>query len=163
MSISTPARAHRVDWSALERVEILGPVLEFLTPAGAPDDTPCIIRGAIPPGGIVPLHSHADPETFLVLSGELEGLSMSGEDFEWVPIRVGDLFHVPGDARHAWRNTGTEPAVTLAITTQRLGRFFREAGPEAELERFLAVAERYGYWNATPAENAAVGLGASYG
>jgi hypothetical protein len=31
--------------------------------------------------------------------------------------------------------------------------------PSAEaIERFLATAERYGYWNATPEENAEVGL-----
>ena len=30
--------------------------------------------------------------------------------------------------------------------------------PPVPDERFLATAERYGYWNATPEENAEVGL-----
>lgn len=57
------------------------------------------------------------------------------------------------------------------VSTARIGRFFQELGvpvgergttawpPSDEaIARFLAVAERYGYWNATPEENAAVGL-----
>jgi hypothetical protein len=77
------------------------------------------VRGTIPPGVLVPLHSHTDPETFLPISGELEGLVVSPEGFAWVAI-----------------------------------------GPPTDeaIARFLVTAERYGYWNATPEENAAVGL-----
>jgi hypothetical protein len=32
------------------------------------------------------------------------------------------------------------------------------ANPDEELRRFHETAERYGYWNATPEENAAVGI-----
>jgi hypothetical protein len=52
-----------------------------------------------------------------------------------------------------------------------MGRFFMEVGvpaeegsangwppSEADAQRFLEVAERFGYWNATPGENAEVGL-----
>jgi hypothetical protein len=45
----------------------------------------------------------------------------------------------------------------LVVSTAKLGRFFREVAGEP-LPRFLAIAARYGYWNATPEENAAVGL-----
>jgi hypothetical protein len=68
---------------------------------------------------------------------------------------------VPGNAKHAWRNASREPAVAIVVSTPRIGRFFREvAGPpsDAAIQRFLEVAERYGYWNATPEENAGVGL-----
>jgi hypothetical protein len=56
------------------------------------------------------------------------------------------------------------------ISTPRIGRFLREVGRRAvpgapapapsaeEMARFLAVSRRYGYWNATPEENARVGL-----
>ena len=58
--------------------------------------------------------------------------------------------------------------ISLIITTNRLGQFFRETGrpvtgaplpvtPE-DLARFAAVSARYGYWNATPEDNAAVGI-----
>jgi uncharacterized RmlC-like cupin family protein len=130
------------------------------------------MRGTIPPGGAVPLHSHADPETFLALSGEVEGLFDRPGDPGWVRIGPCDVFQVPGGARHAWRNLSDEPSVTIVVSTARLGRFFREVGTrvapgtaatasppsEEELERFLAIAARYGYWNATPEENAAAGV-----
>lgn len=59
----------------------------------------------------------------------------------------------------------------MIVTTAKIGRFFREIGSPAgqtpaasrpptdeELEHFLATAERYGYWNATPEENAKIGV-----
>jgi Cupin domain len=160
--------AHLVDPSAVETIDVLGPTVQYLTPCEAGDDTPCVLRGSIPPGGFVPLHSHADPETFIVLSGEFDGL---GQGFEWIRITAGDIFHVPGGVKHAFRNTTRDPAVSIIATTCRIGAFFREVGaplgkggttawppPDAVLQRFLEAAERYGYGTATPEENSAVGL-----
>jgi quercetin dioxygenase-like cupin family protein len=159
--------AHLVDPRTVETIEVLGPRIQFLTQPGAP----CIMRGTIPPGGVVPLHSHQDPETFLAISGEVEGLVHSADGFEWVPIAPGDVFHVPSGAKHAWRNQSQQPSVQIIVSTARIGRFFREVGtpvgagstvsgpPSGEaIEHFLETAERYGYWNATPQENAEVGL-----
>ena len=84
-----------------------GATVEILTPVG--DGLPCVMRGTIPAGGIVPLHSHADPETFLMLDGEIEGF-VAGE---WSRIAAGDVLHVPGHIRHAWRNRRTVPADML--------------------------------------------------
>jgi quercetin dioxygenase-like cupin family protein len=155
--------AHIVDPSTAETIEVLGPAIQFLTSPDDGDGAPCVMRGTIPPGVIVPLHSHADAETFLTLSGGLEGLSDAAGGPTRIRIRPGDVFHVPGGARHAFRNTGQEPAVMHVVSTAKIGAFFREVamadgGPADVLERFLETAERYGYWNATPEENAAVGL-----
>jgi hypothetical protein len=151
-------------------VEVLGPTIEFLT-APEPDDTgPCVMRGMVPPGVFVPLHSHADPELCMLDSGELEALAYSDASFAWVPLTEGDIFYVPADAKHAFRNISSMPATMILISTARIGRFFREIGapvipgqqygsPQPErIHRFLQTAERYGYWNATPEQNAAVGL-----
>jgi hypothetical protein len=58
----------------------------------------------------------------------------------------------------------------MLVTTAQLGQFFREIGkrttPDApavtpspeEIANLLRVSERYGYWNATPEENARVGI-----
>jgi quercetin dioxygenase-like cupin family protein len=132
---------------------------------------PCIMRGTIPPGVFVPLHSHADPETFVQISGEIEGLAQSARGSRWTRIAPGDVFHVPGEARHAFRNRSREPAVSIVVSTSKLGRFFRDIGiPLAlgapppgppspnSIQHFLAIAERYGYWNATPEENAQIGI-----
>jgi quercetin dioxygenase-like cupin family protein len=158
--------AHLVAPRHVPELDVLGPTIEFLTAPDADSDEPCLMRGSIPPGGVVSLHSHPDPETFIALSGELEGLAMDGEEFTWVRVGPGDIFHVPGSAKHAFRNPFTHPAVQLVISTARLGRFFREIGrplgagpPSADaLGDFLVTAARYGHWNATPAENAAIGL-----
>jgi quercetin dioxygenase-like cupin family protein len=167
----TPAlrTAHRIDPDSLHGVIVLGPSLRYVTEPH--DGEPCVLLGTIPPGIEVPLHSHADVETFSLVAGGLEALTVRGrDDFEWVTLRPGDTWHVPGDAPHAFRNRAAEPAVTLITTTARLGRFFREVGtpirsgmrpPSATtdiVERFLAVSARYGYWNAPPDENARVGI-----
>jgi quercetin dioxygenase-like cupin family protein len=156
-----------VDPTSVETINVLGPTIQFITPPdGGGGDAPCVMRGTIPPGVVVPLHSHADPETFFQLSGQVEALDHSPEGFAWLPIGAGDLFHVPGGIKHAFRNAGPEPAVMLITSTERIGAFFREiatpAGgwPPSEdaLRHFLETADRYGYWNATPEENAEVGL-----
>jgi quercetin dioxygenase-like cupin family protein len=154
--------AYLVDLKRAEALDLMGPTVRFLTPPDGADGAPCVMRGTIPPGVVVPLHSHADPETFLMESGAVEGLRMSADTFDWIPVRPGDVFHVPGDEKHAWRNPSSDdPAVMIIVSTARIGRFFREvAGPpsQAVIQRFLETSERYGYWNATPEENAAVGL-----
>jgi hypothetical protein len=105
-----------------------------------------------------------------VLSGSVEGLAYRTEDFEWLRLHPGDIFYVPPDPKHAWRNRGQTRAEMALISTSKMGRFFQELGkplrfgvPSSpptrdEIERFQKIAERYGYWNATPEENARVGI-----
>ena len=149
-------------------LEFFGPTVEFLT---SPDDEQndfCVLKGTIPPGVSVPLHSHRDTEDFLVISGSMEGLRHDSQGYRWIEAKAGDYIHVPSGAKHAWRNISDEPVVNLIVTTKTLGRFFREAGRPAtgapqpmtpeDLARFAAISARYGYWNASPEENAEVGI-----
>jgi quercetin dioxygenase-like cupin family protein len=53
---------------------------------------------------VVPLHSHADRETFFVLSGEMQG--HDGNAGAWRTVRVGEVFDATDGLRHAWRNAG---------------------------------------------------------
>ena len=161
--------AHLVGADPSVTLDVLGPTIQFVT---SPADTgaPCVMRGTIPPGVSIPLHSHGDPETLVMLSGSVEGLAYRTEDFEWLRLQPGDVFYVPPDAKHAWRNSGQTRAEMAVISTSKMGRFFQELGkplrfgvPPApptrdELARFQTIAERYGYWNATPEENARVGI-----
>jgi quercetin dioxygenase-like cupin family protein len=128
-----------------------GATVEYLTPVE--DGAPCVLRGTIPPGGVVPLHSHADPETFLMVEGEMQGF----RDGRWELVEAGDVVHIPGNERHAWRNVSRRPAVSHLVTTATMGRFFREV-TGATPDEFLAISDRYGYWNATPEENEQIGL-----
>jgi uncharacterized RmlC-like cupin family protein len=130
------------------------------------NDQICVMRGVIPPGVTVPLHSHDDFEDFFVLAGGHEVLVEGDGGLEWRDANPGDYIRLPGNVPHAHRNLSQEPAVDLIITTGRMGRFFREVGrpidspqPTAQnVARFAEIAARYGYRLATPEENAAVGI-----
>ncbi len=161
--------ARRIDASHLKTIDVLGPTIQFLTPLDEGDDAPCLMRGTIPPGVAVPLHSHADLETFLVVSGEVEALVETEVGFDWVQIQPGDVFHAPGGAKHAFRNQGHALVELMLVSTCRMGRFFQEIGrpvgsgipkplSEEAIRDFLETAKRYGYWNAPPEENARLGI-----
>jgi uncharacterized RmlC-like cupin family protein len=126
----------------------------------------------IPPGAFVPLHSHLDTEDFLVISGDAQVLKQVSGGYEWITGKAGDYVHVSGGVPHAWRNVSSQPVVILIHTTLKMGRFFQEVGrpvkstpqpvtPE-ELAHFANVSAKYGYWNATPEENAGVGIHFSF-
>jgi quercetin dioxygenase-like cupin family protein len=167
--VSNESVAHLIDPHDVEILGVMGPTIQFIVP---PDEAvPCIMRGTIPPGVSVPLHSHPEPETFISISGQVEGLVDSPEGLRWVPVEPGTIFHVPSGAKHAWRNRSDGPSVSIVVTTASLGRFFQEVGlpiaagapppdpPSAEaMQHFLKTADRYGYWNATPEENARLGI-----
>jgi uncharacterized RmlC-like cupin family protein len=126
--------------------------------------------GTIPAGVSVPLHSHRAVESFYVLSGSIQALSEQGSDLKWIDAKEGDFVHIPGSAKHAWRNTSSKPVRCLITTTPEIGRFFQEVGgpivsgyhsrpptPE-ELDQFTRVAAKYQHWLGGPAENAALGI-----
>ncbi len=150
-------------------LDVLGSTIEFLTSPSEGGDMYCIMQGHLPASMWWPLHSHADAETFFVLSGRGQILIERGARLEWVDVKQGDFVHILSGVKHAQRNPSQEPFVELVTTTARLGQFFLEIGrpvqpgvsllPTAEdLDRFRSVAARYGHWFASSAENAAVGL-----
>jgi quercetin dioxygenase-like cupin family protein len=147
-------------------LDVLGPTVELLS-APSPNGDFSVMRGVLPPRGIVPLHSHDDAEAFLVLSGQKQALVQGDRGLEWHRVGAGDYVEVESGTPHAWRNDSDQPVVDLLITTERHGRFFQElarpagtSGPPSpdDLARLAALAAKYGYWFATPEENAAVGF-----
>ena len=160
--------ARHVDGEADNRTfDVGGTTLEFVTPPDGDGDF-CVMRGVIPPGGIVPLHSHDDSEMFFVLSGTQRVLIEGPAGLEWHDVQAGDCVQVGRGAPHAWRNDSAEPVIDLIVATRRLGRFFQELGkpvigdPEpptaADLARLVALSAEYGYWLGSPEQNAAVGI-----
>jgi len=149
-------------------LNVLGPTVEFLT---QPDDGPngvCVMRGVLPPGVTVPLHSHDDAEDFYVLAGSQQVLLDESGGFEWRDANAGDFVRVPAGVLHAHRNISEEAAIDLIFTTAQLGRFFEEVGrpftgpPQApspdQVAEFVATATKYGHTLGTPEENAAAGI-----
>jgi quercetin dioxygenase-like cupin family protein len=163
--------AHVIGEHAGQLLNVLGPTLELLTDPTDPAAVYTVMRGTIPPGVSVPLHSHPDdPESFLVLSGKGQALVQRRDRLEWQDVKPGDFVHIPAGVKHAHRNPSNAPLVELVISTPNLGRFFLEVGepvtggavaapprPE-EVRRFVQVAEKYHHWMASPEENAAVGI-----
>lgn len=147
-----------------------GVLLQFLASPDEVGDAICLIRGTMPPGVVVPLHSHAEPEVLYVLDGSLQVYGSTEGANGWTNAGVGDVVIIPGGVKHALRNASSLPATLALITKSQLYQFFRELAkpfdpnqppsaptPEAMQQLFEAAA-KYGYWLASPAENATIGL-----
>jgi len=118
---------------------------------------------------VVPLHSHEEPEIFYVLEGRLEVYQEDGAQRGWSTTGVGKIIAVPGNVKHALRNTSSSPATTVMITLDQLYGFFREVAKPAssqqpappspeEMQPLFAAAAKYSYWMGSPEENAAIGI-----
>jgi quercetin dioxygenase-like cupin family protein len=110
-------------------LDVLGPTVEFLTSPAAAHGDFCVMRGVIPPGVAVPLHSHDATEVFFVLSGTKQVLTLGSGPAEWVDVHAGDYVHVPRGTRHAHRNVSDEPLIELVITTAGSGTGLRRSAP----------------------------------
>ena len=129
-----------------------------------------MVRGTVPSGVVIPLHSHADPEIFYVLNGSLEVFEAEGPSAGWQTVNAGEVVSIPGNVRHALRNTSPSPTTSITVSKQQLYSFFRELArpfdptrPPAqptpnEMQQLFSVAQKYEYWLASPDENAAIGI-----
>jgi quercetin dioxygenase-like cupin family protein len=147
-----------------------GNLVEFLASPGEAEAEICLIRGTMPPGVVVPLHSHADVEIFYVLEGSLEGFQDRNGIPRWTTVGVGDVVTIPGDTKHAWRNSSSLPATVIIVTTSKMYEFLNEitqpfdldqsATPSTagDIQEIFRAAARYEYWMGSPEENAAIGL-----
>jgi len=57
------------------------------------------MRGVVPPGVAVPLHSLNDAEDFFILSGTQQVLTQSEQGLEWRDVNAGDYVHIPAGTR----------------------------------------------------------------
>jgi mannose-6-phosphate isomerase-like protein (cupin superfamily) len=91
--------------SGTDVFDVLGPTVEFLTS----NHEYCVMRGVIPPGVTVPLHSHDDAEDFFIVSGTQQVLIETDDGTVWVDAPAGDHVRVTGSALHAHRNVSDRP------------------------------------------------------
>jgi hypothetical protein len=80
----------------------------------------------------------------------------------------GQSYLVANGVKHAVRNTGEKTADIVLATNNRFASFLGEAGRSAtpgavftrptseDIQPFMRVSQAYGYWNASPAESAAI-------
>jgi quercetin dioxygenase-like cupin family protein len=149
---------------------VLGVLLQFLSTPEQINDQISMMRGTVPSGVVIPLHSHADPEIFYVLNGSLEVFQAEVPSAGWQTVSAGEVVSIPGNVRHALRNTSPSPITSITVSKQELYRFFRELArpfdpnrppapptPE-EMRQFFSAAQKYEFWFASPDENAAIGI-----
>ncbi len=128
------------------------------------------MRGRVPPGGVVPLHAHADREVLYGLGGTLEVWTGPAGGGAWQAVSAGGLADVSGGVpRTPCATAATRRPTCLLVTTRRIAGLFREigcpvgavpAGPpsSARLDALVTALHARGYWLASEAENAAFGL-----
>ena len=153
-----------------QRVTPDGTLVEFLASPDEIEADICLIRGTIPPGVAVPLHSHRDMELFYVLEGSVEAFRSRDSAHGWVSLGAGDVMSIPGNTKHAWRNSSLLPATMAIVTTWKMYQFLREVSKPVdphqsatspcaeEIQELFRTAARYGYWMGSPTENASIGL-----
>jgi quercetin dioxygenase-like cupin family protein len=170
MSVTLQVKKQPTQASDKQLFNAVGVIVEFLVSPDEVRDKICLIRGTMPPGVVVPLHNHADPEILYGLSGSLDVFKSNEGAAGWTTAGVGDVVTIPGTVKHALRNSSDVPVTLAVVTKSELYQFFREAAkpfdsnqrpaprtPQA-LKDLVAVAAKYGYWIASPEENAAIGL-----
>src|ERR1700751_5010579 len=147
---------------------VLGVLLQFLSTPEQINDQISVMRGTVPSGVVIPLHSHADPEMFYVLNGSLEVFQSEGPSAGWQTVNAGEVVSIPGNVRHALRNTSHSPMTSITVSKQQLYSFFRELArsfdphrPPApptpnEMQQLFSAAQRYGYWLVSTGENAGI-------
>jgi quercetin dioxygenase-like cupin family protein len=153
-----------------QRLTPNGTVFEFLASPDEAGAEICLIRGTLPPGVAVPLHSHPDVEVFYLLEGSAECFQSTDGAPQWTTVSAGDVVAITGNIQHAWRNSSRLPATMILVTTSKMYEFFLEVtkpfdpdqsasppGPEA-IQSVFETAARYGYWMGSAEENAAIGL-----
>ena len=164
---SDPPRSTPVAGSTEVVMDVLGAQMRVVARMGEADEHTVLIRsqmGAEPRA--VPLHAHADVEGFYVLAGQLEVyLDSDGESPGWRALGPGQGLTVAGHVKHAVRNVSGAPVDSIVATTVRLARFLRNiarppgvhgAPTAGEAARVRQRAADYGYWLASPAENAGI-------
>ena len=116
-----------------QTVNVLGILCEWKL---KPEETGGIygmIEILVPPGAGVPMHAHTAHEAFHVLEGQAEFERLGSNGSEWLQANPGDLFHIPGDTMHGFRNPGSSPARMLVLFGADLASFFEEAGVPVDL------------------------------
>jgi quercetin dioxygenase-like cupin family protein len=118
ITLTTPASADTV-WVVRDRIQFLGEV---------PGTNLALLEVEVPPGSGTPPHTHASPEVFRVLSGEVRFGIFDTTPPREVVAGPGAVVTIPPHAAHNYRNAGAQPATMLVVVDDTMTAFFRELG-----------------------------------
>jgi quercetin dioxygenase-like cupin family protein len=109
---------------------------------------------SVPPGSGPPVHTHASPELFHIIEGELNFLTVISGQTRSLVARQGDTVAAPPGAPHGFKNVSAAPARAIVWFDASLLAFFRAAGsasapppgpPLSEVIRHVVeTAQRHG-------------------
>ncbi len=148
-------------------IDMMGARFEMVARMGAEQNDTVLFRTRMSPGRLVPLHSHIDPECFYVLDGQIEAFVVDDTPM-WRAVEAGKSLLLADGVKHAVRNASEKTADIVLATNNRFSSFLSEAGRSAtpgaafappspeDIQRVIRVSQDYGYWNASPAESAAI-------
>ena len=137
----TSAQEGETRWVVADRIRFLG------GPAGANLE---LVEVEIPSGSGTPPHSHASPELFYVLDGEITIRHFAaGKPPAVVVAKAGTSVRIDGHTPHNYVNESGRPARMLVLLEPSMTAFFREIGtvePEAapDFSRIGAAMQRHG-------------------
>ncbi|MDW6023162.1 cupin domain-containing protein [Mesorhizobium sp. BAC0120] len=109
-----------------------------------------VLEVEIPPGSGTPPHSHASPELFYVIDGEVTIRHFAaGKPPTAVSAGAGTSVRIDGHAPHNYANESGKPARMLVLIEPSMTAFFREIGtaePQAtpDFARIGAAMRRHG-------------------
>jgi quercetin dioxygenase-like cupin family protein len=129
---------------------------------GSEDDNHVLTRATMVSGLFIPLHRHDDVECLHVMTGSLD--VYLGDHNRWFTVGAGESIVVLPGTAHAIRNVTDRPTEALGVMTVKLAAFIRELGTiaaavgrersrEERMQSLRELADRYGYWLASPAES----------
>ena len=137
-----------------ERIWIVADTMTLKATGEATDGGLVLLENLTAPGGGPPPHVHTrEDEFFYVLDGRFE--IRIGDDLH--QLGPGGFAYVPRGTVHNFRNTADTPSrILVGFTPGGIEGFFRQSGrpaagdgpapavDDAEIERTLAAAKRYG-------------------
>jgi quercetin dioxygenase-like cupin family protein len=128
-------------WVVADRVRFLG---------GLPGSNLELIEVEVPPGSGTPPHTHASPEMFYVLDGELTVHHFpAGGPPKATVAGPGTTIRIEPMAAHNYSNDSRGPVRMLVLIERSMITFFRDIGtvePQAELDfaQIGAAMQRHG-------------------
>jgi quercetin dioxygenase-like cupin family protein len=111
---------------------VVGTLVQFVSTPDQNGANLSVMRAGIPPRAVIPLHSHAAPEIFYVTEGTMEVFQDDGTSSGWQTAKPGEVVTIAGGVKHALRNPGSNPVMTVLVSEDQLYRFFRELAEPLE-------------------------------
>jgi quercetin dioxygenase-like cupin family protein len=141
-----------------QRFAVVGTLLQFVSTPEQSHSKIAVMRGGIPAGAVIQLHSHADPEIFSSSAARWKSFKTTVSHKDGRRPGRGDVVTIAGGTRHAIRNPGSADVACVLISEDRLYLFFRELAipvergaavpvpSEAVMLKLFEVAAQYDYW-----------------